>query len=90
MEVSERCAAKDFSCDALGHDTLAGPDHLDDTPQKIDDYRAVGLAEGFIEGTEAEVLAAWQHLVTTGLAWQLQGWFGRRAKELIDAGVISA
>jgi fatty acid-binding protein DegV len=36
------------------------------------------------------VVEAWQHLVDTGLAWQLQGWFGRRAKDLIEQGVIKA
>jgi hypothetical protein len=57
----------------------------------MDNYKAVGLAEGFIEAdSEEQVLAAWQHLVDTGLAWQLQGWFGRTAQQLINQGVISA
>ena len=51
-------------------------------------YEAVGLAEGFIEGTNEEVINAWQYLVNTGLAWQLQGFFGRTAKELIEEGII--
>ena len=54
----------------------------------MEDFRAVGLAEGFVEGTDEEVLEAWQHLVDTGLAWNLQGWFGRQAEALIDAGLI--
>ena len=50
-------------------------------------YRAIGIAEGFIECTQdTEYFAAWQHLIDTGLAWQLQGWFGRRAEELIRHG----
>ena len=57
----------------------------------MDNYTATGLAEGFIEAdSEEQVLAAWQHLVDTGLAWQLQGWFGRTAQQLIDSGYITA
>ncbi len=54
----------------------------------ITDYQAVGLAEGWIEGTEDQILDAWQHLHTTGLAYTLQGWFGRTAKSLLEAGEI--
>jgi hypothetical protein len=49
----------------------------------ITDYQAVGLAEGWIEGTEDQILDAWQHLHTTGLAYKLQGWFGRTAQSLL-------
>jgi hypothetical protein len=55
----------------------------------MDSYRAVALAEGFEDGTEEEVISAWQYLVDTGLAWRLQGWFGRTAHGLIQAGVIN-
>ena len=51
-------------------------------------YQAVGLAEGFIEGTEEEVINAWEYLVDSGMAWTLQGWFGRTAKALIEEGII--
>lgn len=54
----------------------------------MDSFRAVALAEGFEDGTEEEILSAWQYLVDTGLAWSLQGWFGRTASALIDAGYI--
>lgn len=54
----------------------------------MNDYQAVGLAEGFIEGSDEEQLEAWQYLVDTGLAWRLQGWFGRTAKAMLDAGII--
>ena len=56
---------------------------------KLTDYRAVGLAEGFEEGTEEEIIEAWQHLHDTGLAYTLQGWFGRTASNLIDQGTIN-
>ena len=55
----------------------------------MDNFTAVGIAEGFIEAdSEEQVLAAWQHLVNTGMAWRLQGWFGRTAQHLIDQGLI--
>ena len=57
----------------------------------MDAYTATGIAEGFIEAdSEEQVLAAWQHLVDTGLAWKLQGSFGRTARQLIDQGFITA
>jgi len=53
-------------------------------------YKAMGIAEGFIEAeSEDQVIKAWQHLHDTGLAYQLQGWFGRRATELINQGIIT-
>ena len=55
----------------------------------MDNYTAVGLAEGFIEAeSDEQVIAAWQHLHDTGLAYQLQGFFGRTARSLIEAGII--
>lgn len=55
----------------------------------MDNYTAVGVAEGFIEAeSEEQVIAAWQHLHDTGLAYQLQGWFGRQAQALLLRGDI--
>jgi len=57
----------------------------------MDSFTATGIAEGFIEAeSEEQVIEAWQTLVDTGLAWQLQGWFGRTAQQLINQGVITA
>ena len=57
----------------------------------FDDYTATGIAEGFIEAeSEEQVIAAWQHLHDTRLAYRLQGWFGRTATQLIEEGVIRA
>lgn len=38
---------------------------------------------------EDEILEFFQGLVDTGLAWSLQGHYGRAAKALLDAGHIS-
>lgn len=57
---------------------------------KMSPYRDCGLAEGFEEGSEEEVVEAWQYLVDTGLAWSLQGWYGRTASNMIEAGIIHA
>ena len=56
---------------------------------------AVGIAEGWTpyEGDlpDDEVLQiAWQYLVDTGMAFRLQGWFGRTAMSLIEQGFITA
>ncbi len=50
---------------------------------------AIDLAEGYSEGTDEERIRAWQHLIDTGLAWQLQGFFGRTAMNLIESGICS-
>lgn len=60
------------------------------TKRLMNDYHAVAIVEGFadFEPTEAETLQAWAHLIKTGRVWQLQGWYGRNAQDLIDSGVI--
>ena len=54
----------------------------------MSNFEAIGIAEGFVEAkNEEQYIAAWQHLIDTGLAWSLQGWFGRTAMHLIEDGV---
>lgn len=56
----------------------------------MDNYTAVGIAEGFIQAeSEEQVIQAWQYLHDTKLGYQLQGFFGRTLIQLLDEGVIS-
>ena len=49
---------------------------------------AIDIAEGYVEPQSPEqYYAAWQQLIDTGLAGQLQGWFGREAMRLIESGM---
>jgi hypothetical protein len=47
----------------------------------VEDPEAYGM-------TEEDLRATWQHLVDSGLAWSLQGWYGRTAQALLDRGFI--
>ena len=56
----------------------------------FDPYSATMIAEGVEQASSEEhYLAAWQYLIDTGLAWKLQGWFGRTATDLIEGGRCS-
>ena len=63
----------------------------------MDSYIATMIAEGQCglagidetELTKEMYIEAWQRLVDSGLAWQLQGSFGRIAQQLINEGVIN-
>lgn len=62
---------------------------MSDHDFEMNDSRAVALIEG-IEGqlaSEEEVLEAWQHLINNGLVWNLQGFYGRTAINLIRSGI---
>jgi len=48
---------------------------------------AINVAEGLVDAeTQEQYIAAWQQLIDSGLAWSLQGWFGRRAMQMIEEG----
>lgn len=42
------------------------------------------------EMTEDELVEFFQGLVDTGMAWNMQGMYGRTAMALIEAGLITA
>jgi hypothetical protein len=55
----------------------------------MDTYEAIKIIDGDDgESTAVEWLAAWQHIIDTGDAWQLQGFYGRTALELIAVGLV--
>lgn len=57
----------------------------------MDTYEAVMIVEGNQDPeTLEQYLEAAQVLVDTGLAWQLQGFFGRTCESLIEQGLIRA
>tara|TARA_R100001244_G_scaffold59241_1_gene49874 strand:+ start:45 stop:239 length:195 start_codon:yes stop_codon:yes gene_type:complete len=52
----------------------------------MNNYTAINYIEGIEEADDEQQIAAWQHLINTGIVWTLQGWYGRGAVHLIDAG----
>jgi hypothetical protein len=70
-------------------DGLNDRDGLLDDPRHIEQYRAVGLAEGLMKGSEEDVLWAWQWLGDhPQFTSRLQEWFGHRVAELREMGRI--
>lgn len=53
-------------------------------------FEATMIAEGVYEASGETQVEAWQHLIDTGVAWQLQGTFGRTANALIEEGICEA
>ena len=57
-----------------------------DAPQ-MSDFDAVMIVEGALEADEDTYIRAAQRLIDSGLAWSLQGFFGRACADLIDRGL---
>jgi hypothetical protein len=62
--------------------TMTVNNHPDDLADLI-----IAYEQGDLD--EQATIALFQRLVDTGLAWSLQGSYGRAAAQLIDKGVIS-
>lgn len=54
----------------------------------MDDLEAIRIIEEDENADEETTLAAWQQLVNSGLVWRLQGFYGRGASRLLEAGLI--
>ena len=53
-------------------------------------FEAVMIAEGANPAdSEEQYVEAWQFLIDTGMAWNLQGWFGRTAMRMIEEGICT-
>ena len=64
-------------------------DALLDDPAHITKSRAIGLAEGLQQGSEADVLWAWQWLSDhPEVTNRLQEWFSFRVAELKEMGHV--
>lgn len=54
--------------------------------KKFDSVAFIMAYEGGELESEDELVEGFQHLIDSGLAWSLQGHYGRTAQQLIDAG----
>jgi hypothetical protein len=73
-----------------GFTQLSDGDVLVDDPARIEQYRAVALAEGLQKGTPEQVVWAWQWLSDhPDFTDRLEEWFTRRVRELREMGRIN-
>jgi len=58
----------------------------------MNDYDELGAMMAYESGEldEVETIELFQHLIDSGLVWNLQGSYGRMARNLIEAGVCNA
>ena len=53
-------------------------------------YNATMIAEGAMDETnDMSYIQAWQHLVDTGVVWELQGWFQRAVTRMLSDGTLN-
>jgi hypothetical protein len=56
------------------------------TEQPMDTLTAILIVEGAEPASEERTASAWQYLIDTDIAWQLQGYHGRTAARMIEEG----
>ena len=56
----------------------------------MNSYKAIRIVEGTMPAEREEQVAAWQHLIDSGVAWRLQGSYGKGAMSLIERGLCEA
>ena len=64
-----------------------------DSKPTLDIYAAAMMVEGacgYEAESEEEYAGALQVLIDTGVVWRLQGFFGRTARDFIEAGLCHA
>lgn len=70
---------------AMALTALAGHLKAEETMTDVD---AILLIEGG-DASEEVYVAAFQHLINAGVVWRLQGFYGRTATALLEAGLCS-
>jgi len=77
------CGCEKFADPALTH-------RLNAIPKRARPYDYTGAIIAYEQGEldEPEVIELFQYLVDSGLAWELQGSYGRAAMRFIKAGIV--
>ncbi len=58
-------------------------------PEKMTTIRAIDIVDGYEECSDEEYFQAYQHLIDSGIVWELQGRYGRQARRLIEEGLCT-